>query len=442
MAYAVGIVLFALGLLASIALHEVGHLVPAKRFGVRCTQYMVGFGPTVWSRRFGDTEYGLKGIPLGGYVRMLGMFPPKPGRPARADSTGRLGTLIDQARHDAQLGIEPQDADRLFYQRSVPKRLVIMFGGPVMNLVIAMLIFAGTAVTYGVQADTGVSSISQCVLPITAAPDATCSPGDPQAPALAAGIRPGDVIVAFDGRRVQSWDEVRTAIRANSGTPVTLTVERAGATIDLQATPLVDARQALDDQGNPIVGPDGTPATEQVGFLGILPGFSVVDLPGSQLPGYLGSMIWRNVEAVAQLPSKVGTLFTAAAGGERDPQGPIGVVGVTRLAGEIASSPTLGTAGMTSTDRFMWGLSLLASLNMALFVFNLVPLLPLDGGHIAGAIWEGLRRQVARLRKRPDPGPVDVARALPLAYGVASVLFAFSLMLIFLDIFKPITLGG
>ena len=94
MAYLLGVLVIVMGVALSIALHEIGHLVPAKRFGVKCTQYMIGFGPTLWSMRRGETEYGVKAIPLGGYVRMLGMFPPKPVRPARADSTGRWGLMI------------------------------------------------------------------------------------------------------------------------------------------------------------------------------------------------------------------------------------------------------------------------------------------------------------------------------------------------------------
>src|SRR3954451_33272 len=139
-----GIAFIVFGIAGSIALHEIGHLVPAKKFGIKCTQYMVGFGPTVWSRRKGETEYGFKLIPLGGYVRMMGMFPPKPGEAPRADTTGRFSMLIEQARHDSQRGISPEDGDRLFYQRSVPKRLVIMLGGPTMNLFLGIVLLTIT----------------------------------------------------------------------------------------------------------------------------------------------------------------------------------------------------------------------------------------------------------------------------------------------------------
>jgi membrane-associated protease RseP (regulator of RpoE activity) len=134
-------------------------------------------------------------------------------------------------------------------------------------------------------------------------------------------------------------------------------------------------------------------------------------------------------------------VHAAFGGGQRDPNGPIGVVGVTRVAGEIASSHDIEfVQGPRARISFL--LSLLASLNLALFVFNLIPLLPLDGGHVAGALYEGARRAVARLRRRPDPGPTDVARLLPIAYAVSSVLVVMSVLLIYADVVNPVRIGG
>src|ERR671939_308554 len=180
--YLVGVLVVVLGVVLSIALHEIGHLVPAKLFGVKCTQYMVGFGPTLWSRRIGETEYGVKAIPLGGFVRMIGMFPPRADGSRRPDSSGRWATLAEQARRDAQREIGPGDADRLFYQRSVPKRLVIMLGGPVMNLVLAVVLLGIIVCGFGVPSTTRtVSTVSSCILP----PDQStrrCTAADPKSP--------------------------------------------------------------------------------------------------------------------------------------------------------------------------------------------------------------------------------------------------------------------
>ena len=133
---------------------------------------MIGFGPTIWSRRRGETEYGVKAIPLGGYIRMIGMFPPKPGADPtqlRASSTGRFSQLMDQARQDSLEEVGPGDEHRVFYKLSVPKKLVIMLGGPTMNLLIAVVLVTGVTTLYGAnQLTPRISSVSQCVTVQTA----------------------------------------------------------------------------------------------------------------------------------------------------------------------------------------------------------------------------------------------------------------------------------
>jgi membrane-associated protease RseP (regulator of RpoE activity) len=444
MAYLLGVLVIVVGIALSIALHELGHLVPAKRFGVKCTQYMVGFGGTIWSVRRGETEYGLKAIPLGGYIRMVGMFPPKPGRPVTASSTGRMGLLVEAARRDSQLEIGETADDRLFYTKSVPKRLVIMLGGPVMNLLIGVVLLTVAVTGFGTAEQTPrLSSVSQCVLPIDAPPDRKCSASDPLAPAAGAGLRPGDVVVAFDGRPVRSWDDARSAIRASGEKQVTVTVRRGAQRLDLRVTPIVAERPAVDEDGNAVLGSNGQPVLQRVGFLGVTPTTDLVPQPIGAVPGIVSDALVQTAGVVIRIPEKMVGVARAAFGqGERDPNGPVSVVGVGRFGGEVASAEGSVYAPISTSDRFAQLLVLLASLNLALFVFNLIPLLPLDGGHAAGALWEGLRRQVARLRRRPDPGPVDVARALPVAYGVASVLIGMSVLLIYADIVNPIRLGG
>ena len=445
--YLLGVLFVALGVSVSIALHEVGHLLPAKLFGVRVTQYMVGFGPTVWSRRRGETEYGLKAVPLGGYIRMIGMFPPKPGADPsmlRSSSTGRFSQLMDQAREESMEQVKAGDENRVFYKLSVPKKVVVMLGGPTMNLVIAVFLLTGIFTLYGMGEITSrVSSVSQCVQTTSSsgtAPSA-CSPSDPQAPANVAGIRPGDRIISLAGQPVSTWDQVRALIRPNGGRTIDVVVERNGKQLTLSATPILNNVPRYDDAGNLVVGADGKAVTDRVGFMGFSPSAEIVRQPITAVPSLIGSQIAGTAGVVLKIPQKMEGIAKAAfGGGVRDPS-LMSVVGVGRVAGEVADGQLSGVAD-SGSSKFVVLLSLIASLNLALFIFNLIPLLPLDGGHVAGALWEGLKRQVARLRGLPNPGYVDVAKALPVAYVVSIALIGMSALLIYADVVNPIKLGG
>ncbi len=442
--FALGVLIVAVGLAASIALHEVGHLVPAKLFGVRVTQYMIGFGPTVLSRTRGETEYGLKAIPLGGYIRMIGMFPPHRGEPAgtiREDSTGLLQQVTEmseQAKAFEASQYGPEDAHRTFVALSVPKKLVVMLGGPTMNLLISLVLMVVLVSGIGLPALTPtVQSVSQCVVPADAPADVSCE-GRPPAPALAAGIRPGDTLREIDGRPIERWADVTTAVRASGDRTVEVVVEREGRTLRLEATPILDARPVLDADGAAVRDADGDLVTEQVGFLGVAGTPDLVPQSPAAVPEMAWSAFTRTAELILTLPVRLYEVAEAAFGSaERDPDGPLGVVGVSRLAGEVAAAEQPGFELREKTGTMI---SMLASLNMALFVFNLVPLLPLDGGHVAGALLEGARRLLARLRGRPDPGPVDMSRMLPLTNAVALVFVAMTVLLLYADIVKPITL--
>ncbi len=431
----VGIVLFALALLVSIALHEVGHLVPAKRSGVKVTQYMVGFGPTMWSRRRGETEYGIKWIPLGGYIRMIGMFPPKRGQEAtlvRRSSTGPFQALVEDARSASLEEIQPGDEDRVFYKLPVRRKLVIMLGGPVMNLLIAVVLLTvgmsliGTPVY---EATTTVGRVVDCVVP--AAEQRPCRDGDPEAPAAAADFQRGDTIVSFAGQPVSSWKETQELIREQRAGPVEVVVQRDGERHTLRPVLLRTER--------PTSATD--PTLTEVGFLGVSPDTVITGrqtLPVTELPGFLWAVFKQTGTALLGVPQRmVGVWDAAFGGGERDPNGPVGVVGASRLGGEVAALPD-----EPFYAKVTYFLGILGSLNMALFVFNLVPLLPLDGGHVAGALYEGARRKAAQLLRRPDPGPVDVARMLPVAYSVAILLIGMSALLLYADIVNPVRLSG
>jgi membrane-associated protease RseP (regulator of RpoE activity) len=437
-----GIVAFALGLLLSIALHEIGHLVPAKLFGVKVSQYMVGFGRTMWSRHRGETEYGLKAVPLGGYVRMVGMFPPEPGddpRHLRRASTGPFQALIEDARRASKEEIKPGDEDRVFYRKAWWKKLIVMLGGPAMNVLIAAVLAGAVLMTYGNPAEPElrpvVSQVSECVVPV-ADGDRACTPDDPLTPAAAAGFRPGDRLVSFDGDPVTSWSVAQDLIREHPAGPVDVVVERDGAEITLTPVLITTERRGLGEADE-----DGYRApTEElvtVGFLGIAPAQEFVPEDVAGAVSWLGDFTAQTATAVVSIPQKMVGVWQAAFGGEeRDLTGPIGIVGAGRIGGEIA------TAEVDVGARIATFVLLLASFNMAIALFNLIPLLPLDGGHAAGAIWEGIKLGYAKLTGGPRPKPVDVARALPLAYGVAAVLIGMSALLLYADIVNPVRLSG
>ena len=310
-------------------------------------------------------------------------------------------------------------------------------GGPFVNLVLALVLTAVAVSGIGAPGYVPtLSSVSQCVLPAASTAD-TCSAEDPPAPGAAAGLRPGDVVVSFDGRDVESWAWLQAQIRGSGGRTVPVVVERDGQRVELEVTPVLTRRAVLDARTG-----EATGATEEVGFLGVSPSTAVVKTPLREVPGVVAEQVEGVVGIVVRLPQRLYDVAQAAFGsGARDPNGPIGVVGIGRLAGELNAQPAI-IPGDELAERTSRLVSLLAGLNVALFVFNMIPLLPFDGGHIAGALWEAVKRGLFRLTRRPDPGPVDVAKAMPIAYGVSILLVGMSALLLYADIVRPVTLNG
>ncbi|MFF2245582.1 M50 family metallopeptidase [Arthrobacter sp. NPDC058130] len=437
--FILGVVFVAIGIAVSIALHEVGHLLPAKLFKVRVTKYMIGFGPTVWSKKRGETEYGLKAIPLGGYVSMIGMYPPnKEDGTVRPSSTGMFQSLATDARSLAHEEIGPDDGNRVFYRLPVWKKIIIMLGGPVMNLLIGVVLTAVLLMGFGIASQTTtIADVSKCQVKAgeTVDPDsADCK----FTPAAAAGLLPNDTVTSFDGKAVTSWDELTGWIRASAGRQVSITVERGGATVSTTVTPVLSSRPVIGADGRQAKAADGSLQYQDVGFLGIGAQTALVQQPASSVLPMAGENIQQVAGVVVNLPARVAGVAKAAFSEEpRDPNGPISVVGVGRVAGEVAAMEQVPLQ-----SRFAALIGLLAGLNFALAVFNLIPLLPLDGGHVAGALYEGARRQVAKLFGRPDPGAFDIARLLPVTYVVAVLLMGMGALLIYADIVKPVNLFG
>lgn len=420
---AVAVAFFAL-IMASIALHEVGHMVPAKLFGVRVPRYFVGFGPTIRSWRRGDTEYGFKWVPLGGFVELAGMYPPAPGS---AQAQGRLARNIEKARAKTWKDIGPDDIDsgRLFYQKPTWQKLIIMAGGPAMNLLIAFLLMLAVTGLYGaVRPQTTVAAVEPCIITDTTRTE--CAPTDPISPAAAAGMQPGDRIVTFNGTTITGHQQLADLIRDNGDRAADITVLRDGQTVHL--TPVHTVVAAVTD-------PLDASHTVQAGFLGFSPEKELVRGGPGDVIADMWNISVQTFVALAQFPVKVWHVAVGMVTGQpRSVHDPISIIGASSIAGQVAAS-----GQVTAADKAAVFANLLASVNLFLALFNFLPLPPLDGGHIAGALYEWVRRRVAKLTGRTYTY-FDTTRLLPVANVMALLLLVAGVVLIVADIVTPLTL--
>ena len=395
----IGWVIFLVALLFSVMLHETGHFVLAKKFGMKCTRYFVGFGPTIWSTQRGETEYGIKALPFGGFVKIIGM-------------------------HSLDDVDDPADEPRSFRHQPGWQRILVLCAGSFMHFVLAFLLIFGLAIGIGIENDntTQLGTVSTCVAANTAQLNSGhCAPGDKASPARLAGLRVGDQVTAFDGTPVSNWTQLGDAIRrAPAGSPATITVKRAGQTLTLHATLAT------------VSGRSGA-------YLGIAPTvvFQVASpVRAVQYAGSaFGQVLVGSVKAVAALPAALPKLFSKDRGSTAAGQ-------VSSVVGAAEATGAAVAANVGWQYKVSFVLLLIASLNIFVGAFNMLPLLPLDGGHVAVVVWERIRAWFARLRRRPDPGMVNMAKLLPVSFSIFMVLMFFGVALVLADIVNPVNIAG
>ncbi|HVT21110.1 MAG TPA: site-2 protease family protein [Mycobacteriales bacterium] len=392
MSYAVGVIVFSVGILLSIMLHELGHFTTARHYGMKASRFFIGFGPTLWSTRRGETEYGVKALPFGGFVKIDGMTALEP--------------------------IDPADEGRAFYKQRALPRLVVLCAGSFTHLVVAVLLVFGIIAATGVdplnaRPTTTVDQVEKCI-PVHSSSGA-CTAGDPRAPAYGK-LHAGDKILAVDKTAVSTYAEMSHALESHPGKVVILTVMRDGHAINV---PLV-----------PVGVPDGK---RTVGKIGILPTAEgrPVSFAGSFGKTFttLGTFITASGKALGDLPHQVGDILS---GKPRDAQGAASIVDVARVSGQITSSG----AGLGDVVASL--LMILAEVNLAVGLLNMLPLLPFDGGHVAIIGYEETRSRLYRWTGRADPGRVDILKVLPVTYAVFAVIVGLSLVLLYAGITNPI----
>ena len=399
---ALGIVAFVVALLLSVMLHEFGHFATAKHYGMKATKFFVGFGPTLWSRTKGETEYGVKAIPAGGFVKIVGMTP------------------LEE--------VDPGDEERAFYRQPARRRAVVLAAGSVMHFLIAIVLILGVVLTVGVvERDAPVIAAPVCAP--TDNPTVACAAGAPPGPAAVAGFQAGDRLVAIDGQPVTNWQQAVTLIRGHGAGKATVVVERDGKQITLYPELVAVQRPPIDD-------PNGPKTT--VGAMGV--GQSIAyEHPGviagaGDSARMFGQLFTGTFEALGKLPASLAKVFNSPQDGGRDPNGAVGVVGAADVSGRLLS------ADQPFSQRVAAFLLLIAGINVFVGIFNLLPLLPLDGGHLAVLGFEQARDRIRRWRGYRGPVQrVDMNKLMPAAIAVIAVFVVMSVLLMSADILNPIS---
>jgi membrane-associated protease RseP (regulator of RpoE activity) len=390
---ALGVLAFVVGLLISVMLHELGHFATAKHYGMKATRFFLGFGPTIWSTRRGETEYGVKAIPAGGFVKIVGM------------------TELEE--------IEPGDEDRAMWRFPARHRAVVLAAGSAMHFIVAALLCFGILATVGDEmsprSTLTVGAVANCLS--TRDRPVHCGSKD-AVPAPAKGrLQIGDRIIAVNGTPVSTFAPVRSALRSSAGKRVVLTIDRAGVKTAVALTP-----QAVRI-GHKTVGAVGISPTLTSEQVGIGDAFA-------RTAGQFGAFLKATGKGLAALPGEVPKILR---GEQRGPNDPGSVVDIARVSGNVTSAPH-----EPASQKLATVLIILAEVNFFVGVFNLLPLLPLDGGHLAILGFEKVRSAVYRQFGRRDPGRVDLMKIMPVTYAVVALFVGLSLLLLYAGFANPI----
>jgi len=403
-----GIVGFIVALLVSVMVHEFGHFIMAKRYGMKVTEFFLGFGKKIWSTHRGETEFGIKAIPAGGYCRIEGMAP-----------------------NDV---MDPGEEGRAFYHASGGRKLIVLGAGSflhfVLGFVLLLALFMGVGTT---QVTSTIAQIIPCVPPVIGTQ--TCTEDSPVSPAKSVGLKAGDTIVSINGIRNKEWAKDVELIRNSAGKPLLLGIDRGSQRAQNgEGSGLPDLEITVVPQGRVVNG-------ETIGFVGIVNEFAVIRSDPvtalKQSTSTTGLFITGSVKALVALPSKIPSLWSQSIGGKpRDPAGLVGIVGVARVSGQA-----VGSGKLSLSERLATFIVIIASLNIFVGIFNLLPILPLDGGHMAVAIADEVRAFFARLRGRVRPAAIDVTVLTPVTMVVFVLLVGLTLMLLVADIVNPLNLN-
>jgi len=397
-----GVALFALGIMVTIALHEWGHMRSALACGMKVRRFYVGFGPTVvkWNRK--GIEYGFKAVPLGGFCDIAGM------------------TAMDE--------IDEDERPYAMVYKPWWQRIFVLSGGVLMNILVGLVVLYAVAVTAGLpdpDADYTPTVAKTACVPASQIDAQTLSECTGAGPAAEAGIQKGDRITAVNGEAVASFVDLRAKLYEMPGQTADLTVERGTEVlhIDVPVTSVTRLNQAGETVTVGAIGVTSEPVD-------VMRSYGPLDGIGATVR-FSGSMLSATLQGLASFPGKIPGVVASIFGAERDQEGPMSVVGASRVGGELV-------------ERSQWTmfLMMLASLNFFLALFNLVPLPPLDGGHIAVVIYEKIRDFIRGLRGIAPGQPADYTKLMPITYVMSAVLLGIGAIVIIADVVNPVRLFG